>query len=246
LGVALKFLAAGAKTVVCVDRFFSKRDPQHELAIYQSLRDVLTSGQERSRFDEAISLDGKIKFNDEKLRNIYGNTLEALASDLVQSYKAFDLIVSCAVLEEIYNPESTFAAMYQLLAPGGYLIHKIDLTDYGMFRLQGLHPLTFLTIPEPIYKRMASDSGLPNRKRLSFYVETMKRLGCEARFLVTSILTNGRLNPPVDHTLVNFETDEASSSMLQGIRKKLASEFKDSNPHDLLVDGLLLIARRPA
>lgn len=245
LGVALKFLAEGAKTVVCLDRFFSKRNADHELAIYRALRDTL-SVQEQSRFDEAIKLDGKIEFNQEKLRNIYGDTLEGLAGDLGRTYTSFDLIVSCAVLEEIYEPEVTIAAMYELLAPGGYLIHKIDLTDYGMFRPLGLHPLTFLTIPEYIYRRMASDSGLPNRKRLSYYVEMMNKFGCEAKFLVTSHLRTGRLNPPMDRKQMNFDHDEASSSLLNGIRKKLANEFRDSNPEDLLVDGLLLVARRPA
>src|SRR5262245_32705805 len=32
LGVALKFLAAGAASVVCLDRFYSKRNVDHELA----------------------------------------------------------------------------------------------------------------------------------------------------------------------------------------------------------------------
>jgi len=63
LGVALKFLAAGAASVVCLDRFYSKRNVAHEKEIYQSLRQTLSS-MEKSLFDQAISLNNGVKFNE--------------------------------------------------------------------------------------------------------------------------------------------------------------------------------------
>ncbi|MGA2192996.1 MAG: hypothetical protein ABSG42_06445, partial [Nitrospirota bacterium] len=36
-GVALKFLASGAKRVVCLDKFYSKRDPERQAEIYSAL-----------------------------------------------------------------------------------------------------------------------------------------------------------------------------------------------------------------
>ncbi len=243
LGVALRFLAAGADSVVCLDRFFSKRNADHEKDIYTALRQGLRPA-EKSRFDEAISLADDLHLNARRLHSIYGDTLEGFADKLVKDDKAFDLIVSCAVLEEIYDPNPTFAAMDKLLTAGGYLVHKIDLSDYGMFRNQGMHPLTFLTIPESIYKRMASDSGLPNRRRLGYYVEKMKEFGYQSQIFVTSVIPTGRLEPAVEYLPGTLQRD-SSRVLVEQIRSRLANEFKDINEEELLIDGVLLVARKP-
>ena len=239
LGVALKFLAVGAAKVVCLDRFYSKRNAAHERQIYQALRESL-GADERSRFDDALNLAGEVQFNPDKLQSVYGASLEEFAAKLAD--EKFDLIISCAVLEEIYDPDPVFAAMDKLLAAGGNLVHVIDLGDYGMFRNQGMHPLTFLTISERVYKRMASDSGLPNRKRLGYYVEKMKELGYESKFFVTSVLPEGRLEPPAEYAPGRFKHD---SNLVADIRPKLANDFRMLDDEELLIDGVLLVARKP-
>ena len=239
LGVALKFLAAGAAKVVCLDRFYSKRNAGHERQIYQALRETL-GADERSRFDQAVNLSSDVQFNQEKLQSVYGASLEEFAAKL--AHEKFDLIISCAVLEEIYDPDPVFAAMDKLLGAGGYLVHVIDLGDYGMFRNQGMHPLTFLTISEPVYKRMASDSGLPNRKRLGYYVEKMKELGYDSKFFVTSVLPGGRLEPAAEYVPGRFKHD---SNLVAEIRAKLAGHFRVLDDEELLIDGVLLVARKP-
>jgi len=241
LGVALKFLAADAASVVCLDRFYSKRDIVHEREIYNALRERL-SAEEQSRFDQAVALTNNVQFNQQKLQSVYGVSLEEFAGKLGHDHEKFDLILSCAVLEEIYDPDPVFAAMDRLLVPGGSLVHVIDLGDYGMFRDQGMHPLTFLTISEPIYKRMASDSGLPNRKRLRYYVEKMKELGYQSKFFVTSVLPKGRLEPAAEYTPGRFNND---SNLVAEIRNKLAGEFKNLDEEQLLIDGVLLVATKP-
>ena len=241
LGVALKFLARGAASVVCLDRFYSKRNAAHERAIYKQLREAL-GPEEKVRFDEAVSLTDSVDFNPEKLQTIYGATLEVFAAKLED--RKFDVILSCAVLEEIYDLDPTFAAMDALLLPGGQLIHIIDLSDYGMFRNQGMHPLTFLTISEPVYKRMASDSALPNRKRSGYYLEKMKQLGYRSKLFITSVLPGGRLEPAVEYIPGKFK-NEASTQMVTAVRNRLASEFKTFDDEELLIDGVLLVARKP-
>lgn len=243
LGVALKFLAAGAASVVCLDRFYSKRNAEHEREIYKALRESL-SPEEKSRFDQAISLTDNVQFNPQKLQSIYGDSLEGFAAKFADDRESFDLILSCAVLEEIYDPDPAFAAMHKLLAQGGSLIHKIDLGDYGMFRNQGMHPLTFLTIPEPIYRRMASDSGLPNRKRLGYYVEKMKEFGYQSKFFVTSVIPTGLLEPAMEYAPGKFK-GESASSLVDEIRNRLANDFKSLDEEELLIDGVLLVARKP-
>ncbi|HLA11547.1 MAG TPA: methyltransferase domain-containing protein [Pyrinomonadaceae bacterium] len=243
LGVALKFLAAGAASVVCLDRFHSKRNAEHERAIYQALRESF-GFEDKSRFDQAVSLSEVVQFNPQKLQIIYGVSLEEFAQQNTDETETFDLILSCAVLEEIYDPDPVFDAMNRLLARGGSLVHTIDLGDYGMFRDQGMHPLTFLTISEPIYKRMASDSGLPNRKRLGYYVKKMNEFGFQAKFFVTSVLPTGRLEPATEYAPGRFK-GESSSHLVSSIRRKLANDFKNLDEEELLIDGVLLVARKP-
>jgi len=111
-----------------------------------------------------------------------------------------------------------------------------------MFRSQGMHPLTFLTISEPIYKRMASDSGLPNRKRMGYYVEKMKQLGYQSKFFVTSVLPNGRLEPAAEYAPGKFSRE---TNLVAQIRSKLANDFKNLDEEQLLIDGVLLVATKP-
>jgi hypothetical protein len=139
-----------------------------------------------------ISPPPGLRIDEARLLCIYGAGLADCAARLRRDEPPFDLVVSRAVLEEIYDPAPELAAADTLLAPGGRVLHKVDLTDYGMFSDAGMHPLTFLTIPERLYRRMASDSGLPNRKRMGYYKDQVDALGYASRTLVTGLLGQGR------------------------------------------------------
>lgn len=244
VGVALRFLAAGAAHVVCVDKFHSKRDVTREREIYAALRDR-SSDDEKARFDEAIQIADDIKFNENKLSCINGLDLQAAAEKLFKQDEIFDLIISRAVFEEIYEPEGVLSAADKLLAPGGFMVHKIDLSDYGIFADSGMHPLTFLTIPGTIYRLMASDSGIPNRKLVGYYRDQMRELGYDAKFLVTSIVGHGSIVPHKE--LV--ELDDAYLSLalpaINDIRPRLAQEYRSMPDDELMVSGIFLVARKP-
>ncbi len=242
LGVALKFIAAGASRVVCLDRFYSQRDKGHQLEIYRALSETLSSDQ-KIRFDAAINL-AEDQIREERLKCIYGTSLEEAADDLARERQMFDLIISRAVLEEIYEPDATFVAMNKLLAPGGYLLHKIDLSDYGIFRDGGMHPLTFLTIPDWIYRLMASDSGIPNRRRIGYYRRRMAQLGYEAKFFVTSIVGRGPLEPHKQIVELNIDYSQSTLDLIAQIRPKLSRGYRALPDEDLIVDGIFLVASR--
>ncbi|MDQ6652919.1 MAG: methyltransferase domain-containing protein, partial [Acidobacteriota bacterium] len=198
MGVALRFLAAGAARVVCVDKFYSRRDVAHEREIYSALRERL-SADEKHRFDEAINIANGINFDAARLSCINGLDLEAAAEQLSRQEESFNLIISRAVVEEIYEPDNFLLAADKVLAPGGLMLHKIDLSDYGIFSEGGMHPLTFLTIPKWIYRLMATDSGIPNRKLIGYYRKQMAVLDYETKFLVTSVLGHGFVVPHQEH-----------------------------------------------
>lgn len=244
VGVALKFLAAGAERVVCLDKFYSKRDVQHQRKIYLALRETLTSEEQR-RFDQAINLTSGIELNPGRLKCIYGANLDE-TNELPESVP-FGLAISRAVIEEVYDPGPTFEAIDRLLAPGGLMLHKIDLSDYGMLSKNGANPLTFLTIPEPVYRLMANGAGLPNRKLRGYYQSQMAELGYKAKFLVTSVVGQGGkgdLHPHKEAITKGIEYTDANLEFVKKIRPKLAVEFRDLPDEELLIDGIFVVGRK--
>ncbi len=247
VGVALKFIAVGASQVVCLDKFYSKRDMSHQLEIYQALREGL-SEEEKRRFDSAVTLSSTVELNDEKVRCIYGVDVEN-ASEL-QNEK-FDLVVSRGAIQDIYEPDAAFIAMDRLLKPGGLMLHKIDLSDQGMFRANGMNPLTFLTIAESVYKLMALNSGKPNRKLTSYYRDVMTRLGYDPTILITDIIGvgdvgTGNLHPHKASIKLGEDYSEATLELIREIRNKLQPKYRELSDQELMVDGIFLIAKKPA
>lgn len=240
-GVALKFLAAGASQVVCLDKFYSERNVDQQTRIYQELKKQL-SPEEVHVFDECIKLDKEIDLNEDRLRYIYGHGIEE--ADRILEPGSFDFILSRAVIHNVYDIERGFEAMDSLLAPGGYMLHKIDLSDENMFSSRGMHPLTFLTIPERIYYLMASDSGKPNRKLIGDYREQVNKRGYQAKILVSAILGEGQLLPHKENIEAGVDYSAKTVFLINQIRPKLAAPFRNRSETELAATGIFLIARK--
>jgi len=241
-GVALKFLAAGAAQVVALDKFYSERNVEQQTRIYQELRHKLSPDEARI-FDECITLDGDIKLNPERLQYIYGHGIEE--ADRILEPGSFDFIVSRAVIHNVYDIERGFEAMDRLLAPGGYTLHKIDLSDENMFSSRGMHPLTFLTIPERIYYLMASDSGKPNRKLIGDYREQLVKRDYETKILISKVLGVGALSPHKEQIEQDVDYGNPTLSLINEIRPQLAAPFRDRSDAELATTGIFLIGRKP-
>lgn len=241
-GVALKFLVAGATQVVCLDKFYSERNADQQTRIYLELRKQL-SPEETRVFDDAIKLDGGIELNPERVRYIYGHGIEE--ADQILEPASFDFIVSRAVIHNVYDIDRGFEAMDRLLKPGGCMLHKIDLSDEKMFSSRGMHPLTFLTIPERIYYLMASDSGKPNRKLAGDYREQMQKRGYDARLLVSAVLGEGPLTPYKESIEPGLDYSEKTLALIDQIRPRLAAQYRDRSDAELATTGIFLIGRKP-
>lgn len=237
------FLASGAAKVVSLDKSFSMRNSDKELKIYQELRRQLDD-HSKNLFNKAINIDDEIKIYYDKLRYIYGYGIEE-AEDLFEP-GYFDFIVSRAVLEEIYAINAAFSSMNNILKPGGFMIHKIDLRDYGIFSSSGMHPLTFLTIPDSIYRFISKDSFLPNRKFINYYREKMIDLKYDAKILITHIVGKAEdLIPHKEKIKINIDYSENSISLINKIRPKLVQRYKNLSDEELLISGIFLVARKP-
>ncbi len=249
LGVGLRFLARGAASYATLDKFFSVRDTENEQRIYERLRRDLPAA-EQLRFDEAVTIQPALHFHPDKVRTVYGHG--AQEADQVFGAEAFDGILSRAVLHEIYEAKAALEAMDRALKPGGWMLHKIDLRDDGLFSGRGFHPLEFLTISEPVYWLMAYDTDKTCRRPLPFYRDILSRLGYHARFIITGIIeTEGyqsvenpagdgkeKLEPGVDF-------GSGHQQLLASIRPRLSAPFRHLDDSDLLTASVFLVAQKP-
>ncbi len=241
-GVALKFLLAGAKQVVCLDKFFSKQNWKQQSKIYQALREQLNNG-EKQIFDEVVNLDDGIVGDSQKLLHIYGTGIEEAGK--IFEPESFDFIVSRAVFEHLYEPDMAFSVMDRLLLPGGYMIHKIDFRDHGMFSDKH-HPLTFLTISGSMYKLMTHDSGKPNRRLISYYRRKTTELGYDTNLLITHIVgLESEILPHKETVTFGVDYSDSTISLLNQTRPHLQTEFRELSNEDLMVSGVFLVARKP-
>ena len=220
--VALQFIAAGARQVICVDKFVPRSFSAYHDKLYGTLRTRLPAAH-RHNFDAAVDLESRT-FNPERILYIHGG-FESLQP--VFQEESVDFIVSNAVIEEIYDIETALDLMCALLRPGGYMIHKIDFCDYGLFSRYGYSPFEFLTIPEWIYRAMAEATGQPNRRLMDAYRNKLHALGYETRFT----------------GLMRYKLSQES---IDEIRPRLLPRFRKIATEDLAVSGAYLVARKPA
>jgi hypothetical protein len=248
LAVALRFVAAGASKVVCLDKFFWNRDRTRERSLYLALRESLNRDEKR-RFDTAVELGGGITFNPERLQYTHGTGIES--ADRVLGAAAFDFIVSRAVLMEVHLLEGAFAAMDRLLRPSGVMVHKIaPLHDYGMFSDNGHHPLEFLTIPDPIYSAMSEQSGKPNRRLAGYYCQKAREMGHSVQLHVTRTLETARasvpdLPPGTTKPQYGVHYSARTFQLIRDIRPRLIKRYSDVPDEDLIVADGFLVARKP-
>src|SRR6185369_9095759 len=202
------------------------------------------SDAEKERFDQAINLENGIELNSDRVLCIYGTDVEN--ADQLFTMDQFNLAISRGAIQDIYNPDAAFAAMDRFLAPSGYMLHKIDLSDQGMFRDNGMNPLTYLTIPESVYRLMAIDSGKPNRKLINYYRGVMNRLGYDTKLLVTGIIGvgvcgKGDLHPHKEKVALNVDYPESTLQLVQSVRSRLIPEFRALPDEELIIDGIFMI-----
>src|SRR3954447_10481419 len=186
-GLGLRLLAAGAREVVCADRFYSVRDHQQQRRIYSALLERM-SPEERARVEGVVDLSGSgdVTFDESRLKYEHGIAIE----EADQHYEpgSFDLILSRAVMEHVYDTDAAFRSMDRLLKPGGMEMHKVDLRDHMMFSAAGHNELTFLTLPDRVYRLMTVNSGRPNRRLADYYRSAVDRLGYDAEVLITHLV----------------------------------------------------------
>lgn len=242
IGVALQFIAAGAAHVTVVDKFVPLLTSEFHRALYRSLSWQFDDAARRDIAD-AIELRDDIRLNPRRL-SYQHKSIEGAAADLAPA--SVDVVVSNAVLEEIYDLDATFAALDHVLKPGGRQVHVIDLRDYGMFSKYGFHPLEFLTVSDRIYPYMVGASGQPNRRLIDYYRHALGALGYDTTIYVTWVL--GQNRPLREYrTTLQYGVDyfEDNLTLVRSIRPRLLPRYRQLSDDDLLVEGILVVAVKP-
>ncbi len=243
LGVALRLIASGAAKVACIDRIYPSRNERQQHGIYTALRDRLGPG-ERERFDSAVILkDGKARFCGDRIKYIYG--VDIKDADKAVKGESFDVIISRAALEHVYDIDSAIDAMDKYLKKGGYHIHKVDLRDHGMFTRDGYNPFFFLTIPAYTWALMTKHCGKPNRKRADYFEEKFKGLGYDYNARITNLMTReGEIVPHKKLIARGIDYDGGDLRTIEEIRPRLLAEFKRLSDENLLIGGIFIVARK--
>lgn len=234
-GVALMFLADGCDFVDLADRFYSKRNKCVQANIYSSLL-------ANSKLFEHI---GNANLEDEDtfsgIKRWYGE--EAAAEKFFNLHKRYDFIVSRAVLEHLYDPLLCLKKMTEALNPGGMLLHKVDLSDHGMFS-SNFHELKFLEVPDMLYRRMTISSGRPNRILLHQYRSCLEELGIEYTLLVTRLAGIGEIKPHIPYHEIPLNIRKESLKYVHAVRHKFSYSFRNVSDEDLSVRGFFLVGKK--
>ncbi len=235
-GVALLFLLDGCSHVDLVDRFYSKRDVNNQQTIYKSLL---------SKYPRLSEIIGRADNQDESafkgLARRYG--ADAAAETYFGRHVGFDFIVSRAVFEHLYDPLKALRCMETALNPGGYLLHKVDLRDHGMFST-AYHELKFLEVPDWIYPWITQGSGRPNRILYHQYADCFKALKLDGQVLVTQLAQVGEIDPHLPYEAIPKALRDKSLSFVRSVRKKFARSFRDVSDEDLSVAGIFVVGKK--
>jgi SAM-dependent methyltransferase len=226
-GVALLTLGNGARDVHAIDRYRPRRDPDRQTAIYRALAE---------RHGLIHCFDGPPA--EQTLRGLHYHPGCPAEDFFRQTRLQFDAILSRAVLEHLYNPATALSDMLRALRPNGTMVHRIDLRDHGMFA--GHHPLTFLTIPETIYRRMTAGSGRPNRVMFPLYRDWLASSGASGSLRITRLVGIDEEVGPAIWDDLGADLTRRACEHVAAMRPYLALPFRNWPDQDLAVSGCVL------
>lgn len=236
-GVAMLMKGEGCTQVDLIDRYYSDRNFEQQNKIYQHLAD-------KYDLDQLKTTDS---WDEQKIAGINWNSGQAAEEYFQQCASqdgtVYDYIISCAVLEHLYDPLDCLQKMVACLKPGGKVLQIVDLRDHNLFS-PIKHELFFLQIPSFIYPLIGKNSGKPNRILVHRYrdvLESMKQSGLiDYSILVGSLASIGEIEPPRKFLDIDPEKQRQAINFVEQHRHKFAPEFNQVDSQDLAVTGIFL------
>lgn len=207
------FLAAGAARYVAVDRFLGNIYGPRALDLYSAVVNIasawLIEGLERLyKLDRCDSISELIRMPN-RVR-LCRTPIERPDESLVAQA---NYIVSFNVCEHLSHLPRALDGMRSMLSPDGFMIHRVDYGPHDIWQTYR-NPLSFLTVPRPLWGLMTSNRGCPNRVRHAELMAMVRALGLKSAERI------GR---------------RASSADISEARPHLASEFRYMSDDDISV-----------
>lgn len=243
LALGLRLIAAGAAEVVAVDRFDTQADLGRRQAIYAALVDALDPGARAAA--EAVVRPGEDPpLDPARVRLEAGTGAEQVDRAVPAGH--FRYAVSVAALQHVDDIDAALAAIDRVLEPGGVMAHQLDFGDLGVFTGRGLHPLTFLTVPDRAYRLMGSNLGISNRAMANRYRDALGRLGYTVEVKATKLLGDEeKLDPYRTELLEGRDFGERHVALVDELRPRLLPRYRDLPAADLLTQSAFIVARKP-
>ena len=233
-GVALLMRWDGCNEVDLIDRYDNRSSLSHQAAVYRSLAE--RHGQDSSTLDNGVA--PQTTWHIGEPAELFFQHCRA------QSY---DVIVSRAAMQHLYDPLHALGEMVRCLRPGGQLLHKIDLRDLGLFSTNH-HELTWLRFPDPMWRRMTVNSGRPNRVLVHSYrltLEPLREKGLlDYRLLVTQLVAVGDITPHRPYDEIDRATRQRAEAFVASKRREFARPFREVATEDLAIAGVFLVAEK--
>jgi SAM-dependent methyltransferase len=236
-GVAMLLRGEGCTQVDLIDRYYSDRNLEQQDKIYQLLANKYNLNHLKTTdiWDEK-AIEGISWKIGEAAEDYFANCAQT-------GDKSYDYIVSCAVLEHLYDPLDCIVQMVKCLKPGGQMFHFIDFRDHEMFT-PVKHELYYLQIPTSAYVLATKNAGRPNRiltHRYRGILESLKQQGLiDYSIIVQSLVDVGKIDDPHEFADIDPDKTKQAIDFVDQHRHKFASEFADVDACDLAVSGIFL------
>jgi SAM-dependent methyltransferase len=139
-GVALVLKCAGAGRVAVTDRFLARYQEKYHGPLYRAMRKAVAAAfpaLDLAPFDGFVAAGTHASGAVECIEMPLERCAERHAGD-------FDLVLSNAVLEHVYDPAQAAKSLFAILAPGGKGYHQVDFRDHR----DNTRPLEYLLLSE--------------------------------------------------------------------------------------------------
>lgn len=197
---AYNFLMQGAEKVVLVDKFPRVDKTPKQIEFQQN--EILFIKMKYKKKSLPFIKEGKID----------SPKIQVIGKDLteIKELPGVDFIYSISVLEHVKKIKKNIQKMYEILNPGGYMFHKIDLRDHYNFN----RPFIFYKYSDKTWNKYLTKEELSytNRVRYDEFEEWFKEAGFEIvdeeldRFSINKVKIHTRLkkfNPIFSPSLIH-------------------------------------------
>lgn len=183
----LAFVAAGARSYAAVERFASDFNGPRSRLWYRALRDSWQSLMPDREWPDSYDPDS--------FPEAYADTVRAY-TQAVEDFRpstSYDFVCSFQVGEHVSDVGAFARLTAQALKPDGTAVHRIDFGPHGRWS-SFADPLTFLRVPDRLWRIATSHRGMPNRLRCHDFIRAFEEEGLRVEIFDRTMIDAGTVD----------------------------------------------------